>query len=124
MVRTCIGRIIPVICRDDQQVIVFQKRQEIPEIYIELLDFFRIALGISSVSPQCIEVYQIDKAQTVEIFLCQLDRLLHAVDRAFRLIRPGDTLAVEDIPDLSYRDHVQSGILQSVEGGLPNGFSA
>ena len=73
-------------------------------------------------SPQRVEIDKIRKAQTREITLRDLVRLLHPVNAALRFVRFRQTAAVENIVDLSHRDHVVSGFLEGVQRRLSEGL--
>ena len=62
-------------------------------------------------APECIEIDEVDKAQSGKIFSCRLNRLLHAVDAALGFQTLRDALAAENIVDLPYTDHIQPIIL-------------
>ena len=66
--------------RQDQKIPLSHGIQQNAQIFVKLLQFMSIALRISSVSPQSVEIYQIHKAKAMKIFSAYLDRLLHSLD--------------------------------------------
>ena len=62
-------------------------------------------------APQSIEIYQINEAESVEISLCHIDGLFHAVHGALGLIGLRDALAHENVIDLSDGDDIKACIL-------------
>ena len=115
MIGSRISWIISVICGQDQQVIFPQFIQQSSKSLIELLNLMTIPFRISSVSPQCIKIYQIYKTQPMKIFCTDFCCLLHPLDRTVRMIGFCDSLTTENIIDLSNTDHIQPCILQCVQ---------
>ena len=66
-------------------------------------------------SQQGIEVNQVHEAQTMEIFLCHIDGLLHAVNRALGLVGLSDTLAHKDVVDLSNGNDIITGTFKRIQ---------
>ena len=63
-------------------------------------------------SPERIEIHEIYKAESLEILIfADLDRLFHSMDGTLGTECLRDALSVEDIPDLSDRDHIVSVVL-------------
>ena len=56
-----------------------QKREELSKLYVESFDFLSVSDRISAMAPQSIKVNKINKAETLEIGLGDIDCLLHAV---------------------------------------------
>ena len=110
MVCSLIGWIISVICRDDKKIIFPKYLKKFAEFHVKAFQFFCVSFYVSSVSPKCIKIYQIHKAKSGKIALCNLDRLLHSMNRAFGLIGFRDSFPVKNIPDFSDRDHIISGV--------------
>ena len=110
MVSTLIGWIISVICRDDKKIIFPKYLKKFAEFHVKAFQFLCVSFYVSSVSPKCIKIYQIHKTKSGKIALCDLDRLLHSMYRAFGLIGFRDSFPVKNIPDFSDRDHIISGI--------------
>ena len=103
------------ICSQDQKIILPHFIHKITKSFIKLLDLMSISLRISSVSPQSIEIHQVYKTKSMKIFFADLHGLLHAVYRAVRMISLCDSLATENIVDLSNTDHIKTCILQCIE---------
>ena len=110
------------VCRNDQQIVIFQQVQQDSQLHIELFDLPGIALRVSSVTPQCVKVHQIHKAQAFEILPGSFNGLLHSVNRAFGFQRPGDAFSIENIFDLTDGNDIQTAVLQCVQGGLTVGL--
>ena len=117
MVCTCVGGIISVICRQDQKVILPKRFKKNAQVFIKFLNLFAVTFHISSVSPQGIEINQIDKAKSLKVFFADGNSLLHAVYGTVGMIGLCDSLAAENIVDLAYADHIQSCILKCIQGG-------
>ena len=66
-------------------------------------------------SPQRIKIHQIYKAKSMEILLRHINGLLHPMDRALGFISFRNTLAHENIIDLTDGNHIQSCILHSIQ---------
>ena len=66
-------------------------------------------------APERVEIHEVHEAEALEITLRDLDRLLHAVHRALRLVGLREALAVEDVEDLPDRNHAEPRILQCIE---------
>ena len=66
-------------------------------------------------APERVEIHEVHEAETLEITLRDLDRLLHAVHRALRLVGLGEALPIEDIEDLADGNHAEARILQCIE---------
>ena len=62
-----------------QKIIITKKREELSKLYVESFDFLSLSDRISAVAPQSIKVNKINKAETLEIGLGDIDCLLHAV---------------------------------------------
>ena len=103
------------ICRDNQQVILFQEPKQHAKIHIKFFNLTGIPLRISSMSPQRIKIHQIDKTQSMKLFLCNFDSLLHPMHRVFGFKSLRDTLSIKNVFNFSDGNHIQSGILQSIQ---------
>ena len=75
-------------------------------------------------APECIEIDEVDKAQSGKIFSCRLNRLLHAVDAALGFQTLRDALAAENIVDFSDADDIISCLLHRVEHGFSRRFDS
>ena len=62
-------------------------------------------------APEGVKVYQVHKAKAMEILLGDCNGLLHAMDAAFGMMRPGDALACENIADFPHADNLQASFL-------------
>ena len=69
-------------------------------------------------SPLCVEIYQIDKAESAEIFVCKLDGLLHSVDGGFGFVCFRDAFSVENVLDLSNGNHIETIVLKYIQRRL------
>ena len=110
MIRALVGRIVSVIRRQDQQIILTQYRKQFSKFPVKLLDLLPVSDRISAVSPQRIKIDQIRKTKSLKIAFCNIDGLLHTVHAAVRMIALCDTFTDKDVIDLSNRDHIVSGI--------------
>lgn len=106
-----VGRVISVVRGDDEKIIFAQSVEQYAQIHIEFLNLLRVAGRISPMAPQGIEVDQVHKAETVEVFLCHVDGLLHAMHGALGLVSLSDALSYKDIIDLSDGNDIISCIL-------------
>ena len=59
-------------------------------------------------SPQRIKIDQIRKTQSSKIAFCNIDRLLHTMHAAVRMIALRDAFSDKDVIDLSNRYHIVS----------------
>ena len=89
---------------DHKKVVLPKERQKLSQLLVELLKLLCVALHVSSVAPQSVEIHQVYEAEACKISLCNLNGLLHAVDRGLGFMAFCDPLSVKDIPDLSYGD--------------------
>ena len=80
-------------------------------IYTQLFNLLCVAGRISPVAPQSIEIYQVYKAETMEVFLRHINGLLHPMDRTLGFISFRNTLAHENIIDLSNGNDIIARIL-------------
>ncbi len=56
--------------RQNQQIVLTEQRQKLAQLFIKFLDLFPISYRISAMPPQRIKIYQIGKAKSLEIPLC------------------------------------------------------
>ena len=112
MVCSRVSRIISMIRRDHQKIIFPEVFKEFAKLHIKALQFFPITHRISPVAPEGIEIHEIHKAESLEILIfADLNSLFHSMDGALGSECLRDTLSVEDIPNLSDRDHIVPVIL-------------
>ena len=102
--------------RENQQIVLPEKRHQLPQLLIEFLQFPGIAHHIPAMTPQRVEIHQIHIAKPSELPLRDLDGLLHAVYRAFGLVGLREALPVKNIENLPHGYHVQTCVLQGVQG--------
>jgi len=108
-----------VVSRDHQQVIALQPAQKLTELDVEADDFLPVALYISPVAPEGIEVDQVHEAQASPVIpLGGIDRLLHAVDGTDGMDGFRYAVGIEDIVNLADGDDVVSVFLKDIEGCL------
>ncbi len=98
------------VCCQDEKIIFSQFIHESSQAFVKFLDLMAISFRISSVSPQGVKIYQIDKAESVEIFFTDFKRLLHTMNRTVGMVRLCDSFATENIIDLADTDHIKSCI--------------
>ena len=76
MVCACIRRVISMVCRDDEQIIMSHFIYQHTQIFIKLFDFLSISLWISSRSPKCVKIYKIYKTQSIILYISLFTSLL------------------------------------------------
>ena len=124
MVGAGVGGIVAVVSSDDQQVILVHQAQQLAQLLVEHLDLLCVALDITAMAPQSVEVDQVDVAQALEVALCDLDGLLHAMDGALGLVGLGQAFAVEDVEDLTNGNNLVACVLDSVQSSSAVGLQS
>ena len=103
---------------NNKKIILPQIIQQNSKIFIKSLNLMSVANRIAPVSPLCIKINQIYKAQSVKIFFANLNGLLHSMHGAVGMIRFCDSFPAKDIMDLSDCDHILSRIFQCIKCSL------
>ena len=117
MIRPDVGRVIAMVCRENQKIILPQFFQKQTQISVEFFNLSSISLHISAMPPKRIKIHQIDKAESPEILSGNRNGLLHSMDRTVRVVGLCDSLPTENVIDLSHADHIIPGVLQGIQNG-------
>ena len=99
--------------RDHQKIIFPEVFKEFAKLRIKALQLFpHIPPGFLLCPQRASEIHEIHKAESLEILIfADLNSLFHSMDGALGSECLRDAPSVEDIPDLSDRDHIVSVVL-------------
>ncbi|MNC22616.1 hypothetical protein D3C75_706210 [compost metagenome] len=122
MVSARMDRIIAVVRRQNQQILLADLGHDFRQARIKFHQRSRISLHIPAVAEQGVKIHQIGEHHTLEAAFQHLDGPVDAVLVAFGGIGPGYTLPGVNIIDFAHGNTVQPGFRQPVHHSGSGGF--
>ncbi len=110
--------ITPVIGGDNERVILAELLQKSGQPRIKIGKAACVSRNVITVTPQLIEVNEIDKAQSAEILTGKEICRRHTLGITVRQMGLRDAASEKDIGDLADRDDIQSRMTEHVEHGV------
>ena len=102
--------------REDQKILLTQQRHQLPQLLIKTLQLRRVALRISPVAPQGVEIHQVGETQPRKFPPGDGNGLLHPVHGGLGFVGFCQSLAVENVVDFPHGNHRVPRVLQGVQG--------
>ena len=100
-----------------QQILIPQLIQQGRQPVVKITQGLRITVRISAMPVQHIIIHQINKAQSLKIFVQIFQSPVYTFRISRRVHRFRDSLSGENIPDLSHCDHILPRIRQLIQHG-------